>query len=129
MPYQTGQKEPVMTKRLLSAMLGGALLCAALPAMAAPATHHATAEATTDAQTDDLNAQSLQKARAALQPATTATTAPVSSPAASGTTPMRPGPGSTGRAASHAVQAAGTGETSGTIPVPRTQAEGGNAGY
>ncbi|MCE2564035.1 hypothetical protein [Komagataeibacter sp. FNDCF1] len=118
-----------MTKRLLSTMLGSALLCATLPAIAAPATHHGTAAAATDAQTDDLNAQSLQKARAALQPATTAATAPASSPAAAGGAPVRPGPGSTGRAASHAVQAAGTGETSGTIPVPRTQAEGGGAGY
>ena len=112
-----------MTKRFLATMLGGALLCTTLPAMAAPAVRHAArhaADASTAAQTDALNAQRLQKARSALpQPTAAGTAAPAASPVS-----MRAGPGSTGRAASHAVQAAGTGETAGSIPVPRTQMDG-----
>ncbi|KAB8124954.1 hypothetical protein D3W54_12960 [Komagataeibacter medellinensis] len=122
-----------MTKRLLSTMLGGALLCTTLPAMAAPAPHHAArahkAESSTDAQTDDLNAQSLRKARAALPASTTATqSSPVAPASAAPVAAGGAGLGGAGRAARHAVQASGTGETAGTIPVPRTPSADG-AGY
>ncbi|GCE82935.1 hypothetical protein [Komagataeibacter diospyri] len=88
-------------KTIITAMAGGVLLCMAQPASAAPASsHHANREsiAASDAETADLNNQSLQKARASLQPAATPTAA---SP-------------------DHPVQAEGTGQTAPAIRVPET---------
>ncbi|NVN37344.1 hypothetical protein [Komagataeibacter swingsii] len=88
-------------KTIITAMAGGVLLCMAQPAFAAPASsHHASREsvAASDAETADLNNQSLQKARASLKAAPAATTA---------------SPG-------HPVQAEGTGQTAPAIRVPET---------
>ncbi|MBE7729311.1 hypothetical protein F1542_05965 [Komagataeibacter sp. FXV3] len=85
----------------MTAMAGGVLLCMAQPASAAPASsHHASREsvAASDAETADLNDQSLQKARASLK------TAPAAPVASSG----------------HPVQAEGTGQTAPVIRVPET---------
>ncbi|MGY6770328.1 hypothetical protein [Komagataeibacter sp. NFXK3] len=84
--------------RILPALMGAALVCAApLAHAASPAPHKAEAPAPgSDAETADLNEQSLQKARTSLQsPA----------PAAS---------------AGHPVQAQGTGQTASPIRVPET---------
>ncbi|ARW16280.1 hypothetical protein KOEU_25970 [Komagataeibacter europaeus] len=88
-------------KTIMTAMAGGVLLCMAQPAFAAPApSHHAGREsvAASDAETADLNDQSLQKARASLK---TAPPAPVAAPG-------------------HPVQAEGTGQTAPAIRVPET---------
>ncbi|GAN85678.1 hypothetical protein LU298_05720 [Komagataeibacter intermedius] len=89
-------------KTILTAMAGGVLLCMAQPAFAAPAPHHhadSDSVAASDAETADLNNQSLQKARASLrQPAAPATAAAPGQP----------------------VQAAGTGQTAPVIRVPET---------
>ncbi|PYD69448.1 hypothetical protein CFR76_09770 [Komagataeibacter swingsii] len=85
----------------MTAMAGGVLLCMAQPAFAAPASsHHASREsvAASDAETADLNNQSLQKARASLKAVPAATTA----------------------APGHPVQAEGTGQTAPAIRVPET---------
>ena len=86
-------------KKLISAMVASMLLGMTSLASAAPAAHHPAPGS--DAETADLNAQSLQKARASLPPQAASTARPV---AASG----------------HPVQAAGTGETASPIRVPET---------
>lgn len=84
--------------RIIPAIMGAALVCAApLAHAASPAPNKVEAPAPgSDAETADLNEQSLQKARASLQVA-----APVAS-------------------AGHPVQAQGTGQTASPIRVPET---------
>ena len=88
-------------KTIMTVMTGGMLLCMAQPVCAAPASrHHGDATvAASDAETADLNARSLQKARASLP-----------------TTPAAQAEASPG----HPVQAAGTGQTAPVIRVPET---------
>ncbi|MCE2574692.1 hypothetical protein [Komagataeibacter sp. FNDCR2] len=85
-------------KKLIPAFAGGLVLLTMLHASAAPAPQPAPGS---DAETAELNARSLQDARASLKPR----------PAAQKAAPQQ---------APQAVQAAGTGETSSPIRVPMT---------